>query len=100
MYNILMRFLRESRGFTQKAVAEKLGVSTHFYQEIECGKILLTAKQASQLGELYHAHSSYFSKSAGQLDFLLAKIEQAKILKKDNDRLKRQLKQVGIIIEE
>jgi transcriptional regulator with XRE-family HTH domain len=81
MENILMRFCRETKRYTVKTVATKLGISVDDYIGVETGEILLTEEQAKILGKLYNAHSSYFNDEAIQLDLLITKIEIIKTLK-------------------
>jgi transcriptional regulator with XRE-family HTH domain len=92
MENVLMRFCRESNRFTIKIVAGKLGIAAEMYKEMEKGEVLLTRKQAEQLGELYNTDPSYFYKEAIQLDLLQTRMMIIKILKKENNLLIAKLK--------
>ena len=84
-----MRFFRETNGHTCKVVASHLDVSVSEYEEIETGKILLTKKQARQLGKLFHVKRDYFYEAALQLDLLLTKNEIINIQKGKIDELKQ-----------
>ena len=77
-----MLYCRQSNRFTPKKVAAKLGVTVEIYRDIEKGEILLTEKQARQLGALYQVHYSYFYKEAEQLDLLLTRKAIIEILKR------------------
>lgn len=46
------RKLRESKGFTQEQLAEKLGISRQAISKIECGLSKPTVQNAKKLGEL------------------------------------------------
>lgn len=87
MENILMRFCRQTNQLRTRAVASKMGVSQKTYRSLEKGDILLTEKQARQLGELYHVNYSYFYKEAQQLDLLLTRQAIIAILKWELDKL-------------
>jgi len=86
-----MRFCRETYKQSPDTVAAHLNININEYQEIETGKILLTKKQARQLGKLFHVKSDYFYKAALQLDLLLTKNEIIKIQKEQIEQLKQQL---------
>ncbi len=90
MENILMRFCRETQKHTSHAVAAHLGINISEYQEIERGKILLTKKQARQLGKLFNVKGDYFYEAALQLDLLLTKSEIIKMQKIQMEELKQQ----------
>jgi len=92
MENILMRFCRQTKGFDPKTIASKLGISLTAYRSLERGDILLTEKQARQLGDLYHVHYSYFYKEAQQLDLLLTRNAIINVLKWEVDLLKEKRK--------
>ncbi len=91
MENILMRFCRETHKHTPNTVAAHLSINVSEYQEIETGKILLTKKQARQLGKLFKVKSDYFYEGALQLDLLLTKNEIIKMQKTQIEELKQQL---------
>ena len=73
MENILMRFCRETNGYSTKAVAAKLNIPIKEYRDIERGDILLTGDRAKQLGKLYKVPPSFFLREAEQLDLLLTR---------------------------
>ena len=91
MENILMRFCRETYKQRPDAVAAHLGINIAEYQELEPGKVLLTKKQARQLGKLFKVKSDYFFKAALQMDLLLTKTEIITIQKGEIEELKQQL---------
>lgn len=91
MENVLMLFCRETLGYTSDAVAANLGISLSEYQEIETGELLLSEKQARQLGKLFNVKKDYIYEAALQLDSLLAKTEFIKIQKTKIEELKRQI---------
>jgi plasmid maintenance system antidote protein VapI len=86
-----MRFCRETRKHAPNTVAAHLGINVSEYQEIETGKILLTRKQANQLGKLFNVKADYFYQAALQLDLLLTKNEIIKMQKIRIEELKQQL---------
>lgn len=90
--NILMRFCRQSRRFSVKIVAAHMGVSIDVYRKMEKGDLLITYKQAVQLGDLYEVSASWFFKEAIQLDLLLSRMAIIRILKNKNDLLIDRLK--------
>jgi transcriptional regulator with XRE-family HTH domain len=92
MENVLMRFCRETRRYTVKNVAEKLGVPPEAYREMEKGDLLLTRKQAELLGQLYNADASYFYREAVQLDLLQTRMAIIKIVKRENILMGAKLK--------
>ncbi|HEX7906327.1 MAG TPA: helix-turn-helix transcriptional regulator [Chitinophagaceae bacterium] len=92
MENILMRFCRDTLGYTSAAVAANLGISLSEYQEIETGNMFLSEKQAWQLGKLFNVKKDYFYEAALQLDSLLAKKEIIKIQKTKIEELTKQIK--------
>src|SRR5580698_7443797 len=92
MENVLMRYCRESKRYTIKTIADKLGIGVGVYKEMEKGEVLLTRKQAELLGELYNTDPSYFYKEAIQLDLLQTRMMIIKILKKENNLLIAKLK--------
>lgn len=94
MENILLRFFREMYQHCPESVAGYLHISAGEYKSIETGEILLTVKQARQLGKLYNIKGDYFYDAALQLDLLLAKIEIGKIQKAKIKQMVRQLQQL------
>ena len=70
MENILMRFCRETQGYTPETVATRLGISVNQYKAIESGKVLLTARLARKLGKLYKQKEEYFYAAGMQLEML------------------------------
>ena len=94
MENILLRFFREIYQHTPESVAGYLDISPGEYKDIETGEILLTVKQARQLGKLYNIKGDYFYDAALQLDLLLAKIEISKIQKTKIQQMLQQLHQL------
>jgi DNA-binding XRE family transcriptional regulator len=91
MENILLRFCRETQKQTPNAIAAHLDINVRSYQEIETGEILLSRKQAHQLGKLFHVKADYFFQAALQLDLLHTKNEIIKIQKGKIEELKQQL---------
>lgn len=91
MENIIMRFCRENKKYTVKFVAGRLGITMKEYRELEKGVILLTRKQAKQLGDIYEVDYSWFYKEAVQLDLLLTRMAIIKVLKWEKDLLTVQL---------
>jgi len=94
MENILTRYCRETQGYTPDAVASHLGMTIGEYLEIETGKVLISEKQARQLGKLFNVKPDYFHEAAEQLDLLLARNEMVKIQKEKIGELKQQLQQL------
>ncbi len=94
MENILLRFCREIFQHSPESVAACLHISAGEYKSIETGEILLTVKQARQLGKLYNINGDYFYDAALQLDLLLAKIEIGKIQKAKIKQMVQQLHQL------
>ena len=91
MENILIRFCRETYKQRPDVVAAHLGINISEYQEIETGKMLLTKRQARQLGKLFKVKGNYLFEAALQLDLLLTKTEIIKIQKREIEELKQQL---------
>jgi transcriptional regulator with XRE-family HTH domain len=87
MENILMRFCRQTNRYNLKSIAAKLHISVDTYRGIERGDILLTEKQARELGKLYNVQYSYFFREALQLDLLLTRKAIIRILKWEVDLL-------------
>ena len=48
-----MKELRESKGYTQKQIADKLGVTIGYISNIECGERKLSIQKIIQLSEIY-----------------------------------------------
>jgi len=72
-------------------MAALLGVTTPHYIDIENGNVMLTHKQARQLGKLFNVNGNHFYAAALQLDRLLAKDEIIKVQKYRISQLKLQL---------
>ncbi len=98
MQNILLFFCRRTKHYSQKDVANRLGISIDQYRELESGDVLLTYEQARKLGKLYNAETKYFSQAAQHLDLLLTSQANNKLLKANNDQLKERLKSMGEMI--
>jgi transcriptional regulator with XRE-family HTH domain len=81
MENILMRFCRETQGYTPEAVAARLGISVKQYKAIESGKELLTARFARKLGKLYKQKGEYFYAAGMQVEMLRSGNEIIRLLK-------------------
>lgn len=79
MENILMRFCRESHGYSADTIAARLGISAQQYLDFETGKALLTPKLAKQLGRLYNHRPEYFYAAALQLEELRVCNEMVKL---------------------
>ena len=87
MENIVMRYFRETYGYTPTEIAQNLGISPIEYQQIETGQQLLSESQAEQLALLFNVNKDFLLEAAEQLDLLLARNEIIKIQKEKIDQL-------------
>ena len=92
MANLLLRFCKKYHQYSNKKIADALGVSIRQYIKIENGETLLTHQQARQLGKLYCMKGSCFYEAARQLDLLQRMDLIIKILKSQNERMEAMLK--------
>lgn len=91
MANLLLRYCKNYHHYSNKKVADALGVSIQQYMKIERGETILTRQQARRLGKLYRMKGSYFFETARQLDLLQRMELTIKILKAQNQRMQGKL---------
>jgi DNA-binding XRE family transcriptional regulator len=91
MENILIRYFREASGLVPETIAANLGISVNEYYEMETGQLLMTKKQAYQLGKLFRVNGSYIYEAVQQLDLLMAINEIIKIRKEKIAELETQV---------
>lgn len=89
--NILFVFCRTIMQYTQKEVADQLGMTIFMYRELESGEILLTYAKARKMAKLYESEPKYFLEASQQLDLLLSSKVIIKTLKAENDRLRAEV---------
>ena len=63
---LMLKELRKREGWTQKQIAEKLGVSQNNYSYMENGKIKILDDYVKILCDLYHCSKSYLFGESGE----------------------------------
>ena len=89
MHNVLLRFLRESKGIPVKQLAQKLQMSVTDFRALERGEILMRTEHAQKLGKVFKIKPEYIEQEAQQLDMLLTRRMVIKILKNHIEKLKQ-----------
>ncbi len=101
---IEIKTLREARGITQAAMAEKLGVAHNNYGKIERGEIKLSVERLKEIIDIFNISMIQFFRAI-ELKVDPATIDTEKMLKlnlelqKENGLLKDQLLDKKMIIE-
>lgn len=75
MENIILRYGRDTKGYTPEYIAAALGISVKEYRKLETGRRMITAPQVRKLEELFGIRGHYIYQAALQLDMLLATTE-------------------------
>jgi DNA-binding XRE family transcriptional regulator len=86
-----MKYCRISCRIPPSKVAEKLGIDTCTYKAIERGEILITPKQAKELGKFYNLKPNYIFQEAIQTDLLMTKCAIIRILQSKVQELQEKL---------
>lgn len=89
MKNVVMQLCRETNGYSEQQVADKLGMTPDEYTELETSAVYMSPERAGQLSALYNIDAEYFLESSRQLELLDARAEVIKHFGAEIERYKK-----------
>ena len=84
-----MQVCRTMHRYTEKQIADKLGMSLRKYIELEMSAVAMTPEQAAQLSAVYYIDAEHFLESSRQLELLFAREEVIRHKESELERLRQ-----------